>query len=411
MLRGVGGNEAQQPAQEVAQGVAPAAQAAQREDRARRHQRRGIVPPEPQNALMRGIQSIRAAIVERYNNCPRISLDELRIGLETDAEIVTVPRPGRGRIQFNYDPAVPEEARNLQGYDYVDYVNQNRNVLAATRRLITQPILTKDRTLDGEALNQYIYKLKVIHAECSNSSHLANELESLAADGAVFCGDRRSYFFEQIFIKCFLNHLAESREVPPDDLFNLGVAFFKLALVREETTKYLTEGRGRNIEQNVHDYLDAEYFLQERLGLPTCHQAPTFNDIGNMNREVAARIGDRIEQRLSEKDGVEVIDYLSQWDPWAGHVLSQRQLADDIAKISEIAHKSLEDLEDNRTNPNSEFHSNEGKYLEEANKIALQKKELTREFVGQKAREFLINQRTNFLIEAGRMPDYFLRGN
>lgn len=411
MFRGVGGNEAQQPAQEVAQGDAPAAQAAQREDRARRHQRRGIVPPEPQNAVMRGIQSIRAAIVERYNNCPRISLDELRIGLETDAEIVTVPRPGRARIRFDYDPAVPEEARNLQGYDYVDYIGQSQNILAATRDLITQPIVSQNRTLEGPALAQYIYKLKVIHAECTASIPLANELEPVAEEGSYFCGDRRTYFLEQIFIKCLLNHLSGSREIPPEDLFNLGVAFFKLELVRSETTTYLNEGRGRNIEQNVHDYLDAEYFLQERLGLPTCHINPHFENIGNINQRVATEIGDRIETKLCEKDGVAVIDYLSCWEPWTSHVLGQAQNTKDLELILLTANSRLTLVEQNRENPRSDLHMNEGEYINKVNQIALQKKAMTREYVGQKAREFLINQRANFLIEAGRMPEYFLRGN
>jgi hypothetical protein len=321
-----------------------------------------------------------------------------------------VPRPGRDRIRFNYDPVVPEEARNLQGYDYVDYLGQSQNILAATRDLITQPIISQNRTLAGPALAQYIYKLRVIHAECTASIPLANELEPVAEEGSYFCGDRRTYFFEQIFIKCLLNHLSGSREIPPEDLFNLGVAFFKLELVRNETTRYLNEGRGRNIEQNVHDYLDAEYFLQGRLGLPTCHRNPYFENIGNINLRVANEIGDRIETKLSENDGVGVIDYLSCWEPWSSLVLSEAQNAKDLDLISLTANTRLTHVEQNRENPRSELHTNDGEYLNKVNQIALQKKEITREYVGQKAREFLINQRANFLIEAGRMPDYFLMG-
>jgi hypothetical protein len=366
-----------------------------------------IPPPQPAAPVVRAAPALPMPPPQNFTEVVRIGLTNLRVGNESDANLITVPST-RGRALFEIAPPSDPDTDQMAGYDFVDHIPNNNKIPAATRRFLINPDLSKNRTLSADELNEFVYKLKMIASQCNVSSEFRNSIEIYATEGQLHCEDRSGYYFEQIFVKALLNHLSGDQNIDEVDLFNLGAAYFKLELVHLETQKYLNEGDGRDPLQSVHDYFHAEYFLQERLGLPTRHQAPIYGYTGNISRAVATTIGNRVEAAIREKDGVKLIERMSTWEPWANYIQNKDPHDRDFAHLTENFHQQLADFSENRLNPNTdEFGLSENDALEAMMKIGQQQAAETRELIGQKAKEFLLNHRADYLIERGQTPAFF----
>lgn len=214
-------------------------------------------------------------------------------------------------------------------------------------------------------------------------------------EAQVFCGDRTAYFIEQMHGMAILDLLSEPGFTDKAMLFNLGVAFYKLDLVKIETCKRLDTAV--NQHETVQDVLIAEYLLQDELGLPVNHARPDFMGVGNMTPEIANAIKDAVIRRLLSKDGVYVIDFLSEWQPWSKYVESLPENALDFEILHETYASSLQKILDKP-------HIPEAVKIQAAEDYMDRHRDWKRQLVGQKSREYLVNYRADYLIEMGQVP-------
>lgn len=385
----------------------PAQQAQQAAPAAARPAEARIPAPQPAPQVVQAAPALPSPPPQDFTEVVRIGLTNLRVGNEPDANLITIPSR-RGRDLFEIAPPQDADTDPLTGYDYVEHLANSDYVFPRTKRLLSNLDLTRNGTLEGDELTDFIHKMKMIGSQCKASVDFRNSIESLSDEALSQCGDRRNYYFEQIFVKALLHRLSSNRTMNEVDLFNLGVAYFKLDVVHEETQKYLNEDNGRYPNQSVHDFLNVEYFLQERLGLPTRHRAPRYRNTGNISAGVAARIGDRVEATLCAGDGVRLIAKMSTWEPWAQFVQNTSPHKEDFEKLTRHFQDELVDFETGRSTPGHALHNlNEQEAIEAMDTIGRHQRNQERELVGQKAREFLLNNRASYLIQRGQTPAFF----
>lgn len=337
-----------------------------------------------------------------------IKLTDLKLGNESNTDLVSVPVPKNRRvIQLRAQP--DELSANLHGRDYLRFLSTDNRLMSSFKLLMGGRSLLGNDQLTEEALDRFEEKLRFITCEAYQNLDLNSEIDDMANEVLGYCVDRSGYFINQAHDIAMVS-LLQRAGLEEVDLYNLGIAHFKLDLVQREVTKILG-GRGID-QQSTHDYFDAEYFLQDRLHLPTRHPAPVYLNrrVGNMTQELAAEIGDRIEAKIAADNGESAIAFMADWGPWQRHITTKPEHLEDFNLATEIGHTVLENLASSRvTSGTAEFAMPEPEFIIKMDRAAIHNRNLKREFVAQCTRTLLENLRADLLIEHGAMPRYFFQ--
>lgn len=375
---------------------------------------RGISPPQvvaevaraaPENNLIINTHNAPAHITphveQDFATVVNISLQNLRIGNETDASLVTIPM--RGQIQLpDLTPPADEQTAGLTGKPYFEALGRDARLPRSLQTLCASKKLARNNFLNNTQLNDFTEKLQLITSRCiAGSDEFKTQINTLALEAQVFCGDRTGYFIEQMHGMAILDVLTSEGVTDDVMLFNLGVAFCKLDLVKNETCKNMATAINQN--ETVEDVLIAEYLLQGELGLPVNHVRPINMTTGNITPEKANQIKEAVLAKLLQKDGLHVIDFLSEWEPWAKYVEGLEKNRPDFECLQEAFADNLQKILDTPEIP-------EALQIESAENYMDQHRVWKRELVGQKSREFLVNYRADYLLDCGSMPFLLTQG-
>ena len=190
-------------------------------------------------------------------------------------------------------------------------------------------------------------------------------------------------------------------------LYNLGISFFMKDAVHAEVGKRSPPG---GHSQNVHDYLDAEFLLQDELNLPTKHARPDHVNIGFVNPRVARTIGDAVKAKAAENNGDKVREFLSTWAPWQEYMLALPKNRSEYEAMSQTFETALEKLQEAReTEGTPAAACSEADYLLDVEAIAARRADWIIQTTAQKTFEFWATHKAEFLIDEGTMPQYFNR--
>lgn len=339
--------------------------------------------------------NVMPRVAQDYSEVVNLSLQNLRIGNEPDSNLVNIPTWRRTRLP-NLTPPHDEQTSGLTGIAFFEAAGRDERLTPGLKTLCSGRKLARNALLTDEQLDQYTEKIRFIASRCHNGSdEFKSQIDGLALEAQVFCGDRTAYFIEQMHGMAILDLLSGPNSTDEVMLFNLGVAFYKLDLVKMETCKRLETAVHQH--ETVEDVLTAEYLLQDELGLPVNHARPGFMGVGNMTPAIADEIKEAVLKRLLSKDGVYVIDFLSDWQPWSKYVENLPKNQPDFEELHEIFTDYLEKNLDKPYIP-------EGTKIEIANECMDRHRDWKRDLVGQKSREYLVNYRADYLIEMGHLP-------
>lgn len=332
-----------------------------------------------------------------------VKLADMRIQNERDDELVNVPMP-QGERLVPVQPPVDDKSAHLSGRQYLQFLVTDSRLLPATRVLINGPKILGDPHISAQKLESLATRLRPVMAQAYADASVLKAIDDMACEASAFCGDRTEYFLGQMQDAALLSTLARG-DVDDITLYNCGISFFKLDAVRTAVGKRC--GLGTQ-DQNVHSYLDAEYYLQDELGLPTRHDAPVYPDQCLINRGIARQIGTEVRALTAMDDGDRVMQFMSTWGPWKEYLKKSPAHAEKFEKMMENYHALLEDAATQRAVPDSTIgRYTDKEYMDYANLILSRHEDWNAQLAGQISREFLLNHRAELLINTGAMPKYF----
>ncbi len=168
-------------------------------------------------------------------------------------------------------------------------------------------------TLQGDPLNDLVSRLRLIASAIRSDSEIRMRMDSLSVDANAMCADRNNYFLNAMWADAYNYHLVNNlgignnNDMLGPELFNLGVAHFRLDVLR----RAINDQIGLNHDQNVHTLLDTEFFLQDELDLPTRHTQPIYPGNGEWAEERKPALIAAVHEALSTDNGSAVINFLS----------------------------------------------------------------------------------------------------
>lgn len=329
-----------------------------------------------------------------------ISLRDLRIGNESDAHLVTLPDVRLRRLP-NISPNPHPGTDNLQGRAFLSALGDDTVLPDMLRVLCKGHKLARNMRLSDEALANHEKRLRLIASECrQGSADFCSKINQLSDEALTFCGDRTDYFVEQMNAAAILQFLSRNRRGQQESmLYNLGIAYCKLNALREELAKIIdgVDGQQPNTE-SVEDFLNVEFLLQEKLGLPTRHRRPEFAHTCRISAPQAETLAQKVIDKLLNKDGIYVFDFMSQWEPWIQHLEDHPLCKDDFEKLRETFTGLMEGIDPTL---------NEAEKMSKANQYMDRFCDWKSQLAGQKTREILMNVRADLLATQGRYPQQF----
>lgn len=334
-------------------------------------------------------------------------LKHLKIGNEADHDLVAIPV--MDRIGGHQPMAEPDDrTEHLSGVAYIEYLGTDDRLLPALRQLIKRKILINASHLPEAARNQIVKKLRLIAGEAYRDADLAMRLENLALDWGGLCGDRAEYILSQLHGEALLANLRRGN-LDDVSLYNIGVSFFRLSVLHEEMIR--RKPQIFRAHQSVHEFYEIEYRLQDRLQLPFKHDPQMFpGNSPNATPEFIEELAAAVQQRCSQNDGEAVIAFLAQWEPWDAVVRNDPKNREGIEALTGSFQEILDEYETNRQNPDkAESKHTEQQVLDFMNNVMQRRQEWNTEFLGQKAREFLVNHRACIVLDHGLSSSYLNR--
>ena len=267
-------------------------------------------------------------------------------------------------------------------------------------RVLADPHLTDTKAI---ALAE---QLRPLVGQAYQDPQLIRKMDAAALETTSYCSGRAQVFVGQMRDAALLSFV-RTGQMEDVALYNLGISFFMLDAVRGEVASRLPPGGDA---QSVHAYLDAEFYLQDELNLPTRHSRPEYANVSIVDAAVAREIGNAVKAKITQKEGCKVRDFLSAWAPWQEYLFALPKNQRDYEKMSQNFEIRLEKLEEAREIPDSpEAACNERDYLLDVEAIAAARADWIIQLTGQKTFEFWATHRAELLIDGGNMPRYFNR--
>jgi hypothetical protein len=325
----------------------------------------------------------------------------LRINDEPDFDLVKIPTNEPGRHP-DLTPPYDEQTSNLTGHAYFAALGQDQRLPDTLRALCASHKLSGNTTLDNAVMEDHALKMRFVASRCHmGSAEFKGQINEMANEAMTDCTDRTAYFIEQMNGLAILDHLTSSGQTDAVTLFNLGVAFCKLDLVRIATSKKLAQVS--NQRETLEDALFVEYSLQNVLGLPVKYFNPLYIRSGSLTDRDIEEIKQAVVTKLVQDDGAHVSEFFGNWQPWSNYIENLPSNRQNFEQLHESYYNSLEIILGNDELP-------EAIKVDKAEGLMLQHRCWKRELISQKSREFLIEQRMDYLIQRGYMPRMFSQG-
>ena len=330
-------------------------------------------------------------------------LSHLRIGDEPDHRLVNVPTAENGPVVVPQAP-VDQQGSDLRGRAYLEFLSTDRRLLPGLRNYIAREKVLRNPSMTDARLEALAERLRLIVAQAYHDPKLLLAIDRNALEFQGYCTDRTEFFMGQMESAVILSNLGRG-ELDETSLYNLGVSFCRLEELRAAVGRRTA---GRIHRQNVHDYLEAQFHLQDELDLPIKNDQPHYPGQGIMTSAVIREIANEVKQRITDDDGEKVMQFMSTWEPWQAHLKTAPQHRSKYARLEENFQRMMEQALAEREDPESAMSVlTEPDFQEHANTIQAQLRSWETDFTGQLTREFLSNSRSNILIDGGTMPRYF----
>lgn len=331
---------------------------------------------------------------------------DLRIGDEKDCELVFVPPIPPGTFQ-PIIPPVDAASAGLEGRAYLEFLVNDIRTEAGLGLIVEEKVLNND-DISEERVNGIADRMHPIMAQVYADPGLRTEVEILIAQAREYCHDRLELAIGEMEDAALLAHLSSGR-IDEITLYNYGVAFFMLHEVREKTKQLIGEAMdGGESFQSSHDVLNAIYYLQDDLHLPTTLREPLVPLARNgivSERTAIDVIGPYVKQRATEKDGQNVSRFLSEWRPWVTHLEKNEPLTRKMTESFQVLMSKIEEKQEARVAQNMGM--NEQDYVNLVNWEASVHTSTKAELANGIAKELLFNWRAEYLALQGRLPPYF----
>ena len=346
------------------------------------------------------------AIIARQAAEEVLTLRDLRIGDEQDHELAFAPPIPVGTFQ-PIVPPVDAASAGLEGRAYLEFLVRDIRTEAGMAMILREDVLDSAE-ISEDRVNDIANRMRPIMAQIYADPHLATEMEMLITQALTFCHDRLELAIGEMEDTALLAHLSAGR-IDEITLFNYGVAFFMLNDVREKVNQLIHEAMdGGEAYQSSHDVLNAIYYLQDDLHMPTAQREPLVPRAvhGIVSERVAREvIGPYVKQRAIEKDGQNVWRFLSTWQPWITHLDRHEPWAKEMTKsfgklMNDTEEKQAERVAAGRGMDDQQF-------LSRLNQLGKAHTSTKSEFAFGIAKELLFNWRAEYLALQGRLPPYF----
>lgn len=336
------------------------------------------------------------------NNARDLSVGDLKINPnEPDHRLMEIPIASNNYGSLPPLPADPR-TRALRGRDYLEFLSTDNRLLPRFRGYIQSDRGMNNPHIRADGLDSLGERLRPITVQMYRDPALNRLVDNLSTQYVGMCIDRAEYFLCQMEDAALLARL-NTGEIDERVLYNIGISFFKLEELRSAIRRRMI---GRDQSQNVHAFLDAEFFLQDELALPVKHDTPHYSGQSFMTREMASEISSEVVERLKVDDGGNVMHFMSKWEPWRGYV--KANLADELEENNGTFYKLLEAAENDRENPESVLSTfTAPDYKEYVDDISAARVRLEDAFIGQSAKTLLLNSRADYLAERNTLSAYF----
>lgn len=306
--------------------------------------------------------------------------------------------------------AVDAASAGLEGRAYIEYLRDNPRTRPEMKLLIKSKILRTEFPLSEDRLNEIASRLRVVMAEAYLNPHLMGEVNVIAVEAMPHCHDRTDVAIAQMEDAALHARLIRGAVTDETTLYNYGTSFFMLDAVREETEQLLRARRAEGVDtrQEVHDILNARYYLQDTLHLPHRMQRPIVPRamFGIVTRRVAEEvILPRVTARAIENNGQNVMRFISNWAPWRRHLDAHWPA---MQGMSASFHELLEEIMENRNIPGSHIAQlSEVDFNAKIRQTQADKVRAEAELADQLALELLFNRRGEYLVTHNHLSDYF----
>lgn len=392
-------------------------------------QRRGVMAPNPEPGMVRssGIANGRVSRqLQSGNNRNRatsehdglyVAVRDVTMRNEPKAAYCTIPGGRSIQELMNQTHISHPSTDRLQGRDFLMAIQQDNRLGLDFRDYINSPHVLQSSTLFSLAncgqLNDLVKKLRLIAAVARGNIKLCNTLDAIARNAIDLCVDRSNYSLNTMWGEALqeslrqvaqnnnsqLNHESEI------NLFNLGVAFYRLKVLRSTIDGLPWADHG----QSVHTYQALERALAQRLNLPVDHSENTVHlNNDRLNNRKVQEVAELVENKINPWD---VYLFMTDWQPWKQHIVNLPRFADQRNQIAETRDKNFEQFEIERADPNSNAgRLSETEYVEKSRQIGNRLDEWERLIVRESTERILLEHRTCFLLEQGVLPS-FLRRN
>ena len=335
-----------------------------------------------------------------------LKLRDLRIGNEKDHELVFAPPIPPGTFQ-PIVPPVDAASAGLEGREYLQFLVTDPRTCFGVRRMVKKKIL-ENATLSDEKINNIAARMRGVMAELYRNEELSAELDLLGLENLEFCHDRVELSIGQMEDAALLSNFSAGR-IDEITLFNYGISFFMRDTVREKVKQLIDEQLdGGEAQQGSHDYLNANFYLQDELHLPTRQEHPVVPDVaqGIVTRRIAVNvIGPFVKNRAIEKNGENIRKFMGTWKPWVDHLNRSDPIAQEMTASFQ---ESLVDLEEFHHHRIARHIGGGGQdYINHMNLLSHAHNANKEELAGRIAEELLFNWRAEYLALQGRLPPYF----
>ncbi len=351
-----------------------------------------------------------------------VRLAELRVHRnEPDHQLVTIPEGRRVRNMRIVQPNPHPATDNLRGSEYVRALGQDISLRIHLRtwvngRHVLNQVLADEQLNTAESrqrVTNTVDRLRMIASAARSDNEMSRIIDRNAMEASRFCNDRSGFYLNTMYGQAYIHHVTAALQngrdqINPADLFNLGIAHFRLDTLHNLI--FQDRRNGIRHAQGVHTILEAELMLQDRLDLPVHHDREQII-AGGLTQAMADNLAERVEQTTIEEGGSKVWAFMSTWGPWVSYIselphVKEQMKGDD--GMESIFYEQLDDVMTKRNVAGSVYHSmSEEDFHQETIAIRDNLADWLRVVVGENTWTFLVNYRTNIHMDRNNLPRRF----
>ncbi len=314
-------------------------------------------------------------------------------------------------VQPNPHPATD----NLQGSAYVRALGNDFSLGLELLtwiggRHVLDRVVSDEESNTEESLNRVtdiVSRLRMIASASRSGPEMREIIDRNALEANRFCNDRHGFYLNAMYGQAYIHHVTTAlghrrNKINPADLYNLGVAHFRLDMLHQLI--FQDRRAGIRHSQGVHTVLEAELMLQDRLDLPVNHLREQVA-VGGVTPAMADNLERRVQQATIADGGAKVWAFMSTWEPWVHYVSELPHVAAQKEHMDHIFRTQTNQLIEMRNDQTSWVHNmSEADYFQRMNQAMKNRSEWLSVVTGENTWTFLMNYRTNIHMDRQNLP-------